>query len=169
MHNFILPLLVLFIITSSCAPKGSVDLNKIENRVMDSSDILTTKEELDLYQSIRSLEEGIGSQIGVVIIDNLRGTSIEEYSIEVADKMRFGREKINDGILITVVVNERKIRIEVGYGLEKIIRDEIAAQIIREDIAPKFVVEQYFEGLRQGISKIKELIEANPQMVGQYP
>lgn len=159
------------LIIGSCThlPRRDLDLSIIENRVMDSADILTEKEELEIFQLIRSLEVEVGSQVAIVATRTLKGKTVEEYSLEVFERMKLGREKINDGLLITVASDERMVRIEVGYGLERIIRDEIAARIIREDFAPKFRQAKFYEGLHDGVSKIKKLIIGNRQLVGKYP
>ena len=78
-----------------------------------------------------------------------------------------GRKDYNDGLLITVALQDRQTRIEVGYGLEKIVKDKIAARIIREDMVPNFQTENYYEGLRVAVDKIKTLIEGNQALVGQ--
>ena len=83
--------------------------------------------------------------------------------------MKLGRSNFNDGLLIAVALKERAIRIEVGYGLEKIIKDEIASRIIREEIGPRFKEEKFYEGLYTAVEKIKKLIEENKDLVGQAP
>ena len=72
-----------------------------------------------------------------------------------------GRDLYKDGVLITVVYQDRKTRIEVGYGLEKILKDEITAQIIQEQMLPKFKEQKVYEGVYESVSAIKKLIEEN--------
>jgi uncharacterized membrane protein YgcG len=87
----------------------------------------------------------------------------------MANGMGLGRKDYDDGILITVSLADRKTRIEVGPGLEKIIKDEIAARIIREDMGPRFGKDDFFNGIKGAVEKIKTLIEENKELVGQRP
>ena len=103
----------------------------------------------------------------VLTIDSLNGQKIEDYSLKIANDWGIGRNDYNDGILITVVLFDRQMRIEVGNGLERIITDEIAAKIIREDMAPRFREEKYFHGLYAAVKEIKSLIRNNKQLIGQ--
>ena len=136
---------------------------------MDQADLLTGQQEDSLFASIQDLEKNIGSQIAVLTISSLNGEKIEEYSLRVAEKSRFGREKYDDGILITVAHNDRQMRIEVGYGLEKIITDDMAARIIREQMAPRFANTDYFNGIKAGVETLKALIEDNNHLIGVKP
>lgn len=142
---------------------------KVENRVFDYAELLSKEQEDSLFQLIKSLDTEIGSQIAIATIFSLEGQRIEEYSLNLAEKLGLGRAKFDDGILITVAQAERTIRIEVGYGLEKIVRDEIAARIIREEMAPNFRDKDYAGGLSKGIKQIVKLIKDNEELVGQRP
>jgi uncharacterized protein len=87
----------------------------------------------------------------------------------MAEELRLGRSTHNDGLLIAIVTMERKIRIEVGTGLENIIKDEVAARIIRDDMAPLFRQEKYGQGIYLAVDKITKLIEENKELVGTQP
>lgn len=87
----------------------------------------------------------------------------------MADSLGLGRPTYNDGILITIAFKDRMARIEVGTGLENIIKDEIAAEIIREELAPKFREENYGQGLFLVVEEISRLIRDNSHRVGQKP
>ena len=87
----------------------------------------------------------------------------------MADSLRLGRSTHNDGLLITVSFFDRRARIEVGTGLENIIKDEIAAEIIREDMAPRFREENYGLGIYIGVSRIAKLIRTNEILIGTEP
>lgn len=171
MKIIILGILTAFGLIASCDQKTEQQRSeiKIENRVFDHASLLTTDQEDTIFHFIKSLDHNIGSQLAVVTIDTLKGESIQQYSLKMAGKLKLGRAGFDDGILISVVVKERKMRIEVGYGLEKIIRDEIAATIIREDMAPSFRKQDYAGGLTKAIGRIIQLIEENEELVGQKP
>ncbi len=152
--------------TACVAGQGS---NEKRNFVFDRSGVLLIDEVDKLNFELIELEDSIGSQMAVLIIDSLGMESIEAYSLRTANEWGIGRKDFNDGILITLSIQDRKIRIEVGYGLERIIADEIAARIIREKMVPKFKEEKYFEGLLAAIIQIKTLIYENRELIGQSP
>jgi uncharacterized protein len=134
--------------------------------IFDNAGLLTVQQKDSLSELIMGLEKRVGSQIAIFTIDSLNGEGINEFSLKTAEKMRLGRPKFDDGLLITVAVSNRQMRIEVGYGLEKIIKDEIAARIIREDMAPKFREKDYSGGLKVTVEKLIKLIEDNKELVG---
>jgi uncharacterized protein len=169
--KFIINYLQILVLVSSVllACDKKVKSDSEGKRVIDIAELLTDSEEKELLTQILNLEKSIGSQIGIVLIDTLNGEKIEDFSLSTAERMNLGRSEFNDGLLITFSSKDGKIRIEVGYGLEKIIKDEIAARIVREDMAPKFKKKKYYDGLNTAVSKIKKMIEDNKELVGQRP
>lgn len=159
--------LILLIIFACCANGQRIDDSK--NYVVDRSMVLSNEQVDKLNFELRELEDSIGSQMYILIIDSLGEETIEAYSLRTATEWGIGRKDVNDGVLVTLAMFEREIRIEVGIGLEKIIKDEIAAKIIREDMAPNFKEEKYYEGLLIGIIQIKTLIYENSGLIGQSP
>ena len=83
--------------------------------------------------------------------------------------MKLGRKEFDDGILITLSVKDHNVRLEVGYGLEKIIKDEVAARIIRDEMIPEFREERFYAGLKAAAFEIRNLIEENRGLIGQRP
>ena len=122
-----------------------------------------------IFYLITDLEREIGSQIAVITIDTLNGVGINEYSIGEIEKLRLGRDMQKDGLLITVALMDKSMRIEVGYGLELIIKDEIAARITRNLMAPKFSEGKFGQGIYDAVDTIKLLIERNKGLVGKMP
>lgn len=163
----VLAIAVLFVGCGGNKP-AHVEVKK-EFRIMDDADLLTPQQEDSIFALIQDLERNVGSQIAVLTVGTLNGERIEEFSLKFAEKMKLGREKYDDGVLITIAWSERQLRIEVGYGLEKIIRDEIAARINREDLGPRLATGDYFKGIKDAVEKIKMLIEENQQLVGERP
>jgi len=141
----------------------------INNTIYDSAGLLTKQQTDSIFGLIQELNDNIGSQIVVIIIDSLKGQEINDYSIRQTEKLDVGRESYKDGILFTASLKERQMRIEVGYGLELIIKDEIASQINRQVIAPKFRDGKYGLGIYLGLDSIKYLIEKNRDLVGKFP
>ena len=169
----ILSLIVLILFACQKKDESKKDQDKspeiTKDRVFDEAGVLSDLEKIKLTSLILELEKNIGSQIVILIIDTLNGEKIEEFSLRTFTTMNLGRSQFNDGILIVQSFNDRKLRIEVGLGLEKIIRDEIAARINREIIVPRFKEGKYYDGLYDAVSEIKSLIEKNKDLVGQAP
>ena len=165
-------LLLATLITSIVACERKTNSEKeigSDKRVFDSVAILSVTEEKDLTNEILTFEKNVGPQIAIIIVDTLNGEKVEEYSLRNAERMRLGRKEFDDGLLITLSVKDHKVRIEVGYGLEKIIKDEIAARIIRDDMVPEFKEQKFYSGLKAALSSIRSLIEENRQLIGQRP
>jgi uncharacterized protein len=161
-------LLALLALSFSCqSTKEPNSEDVLTHRIMDNANILTAEQEDSLIAIMETLEEKVGSQIAILTVPSLDGQKIEEISLKTANDTGLGRATYNDGVLITVAYQDRQTRIEVGTGLENILKDEIAAQIIREDMAPKFVEEKFGEGLYVAVQRIAKLIEDNEQRIGQ--
>ena len=167
----VLALLAALAISYACETKKAETVSEVkkEQRIMDDADLLTQQQEDSIFSIIQDVERNIGSQIAVLTIGTLNGDSIEGFSLRMANEMRLGRKDYDDGILITVAVADRKTRIEVGFGLEKIIKDEIAARLVREDMGPRFGKGDFFNGIIVAVEKIKNLIAENKELVGQRP
>lgn len=159
--GFFLAFLQLFLACDSKKPEVTVD-----NRIVDSADMLTPVQEDSLREIIRELESDIGSQMALLTLDTLNGEKIEQYSLHYVEEMGLGRAKYNDGLLITISLKDRKARIEVGTGLEKILKDEIAARILREQLTPSFRNKKYYNGLKEAMLAIRDSIKAHPSLVG---
>ena len=171
MKKFTLFALTFSIITSiifSCGEKKSSQNETLaRNSVIDSISLLNNDQKNNLEGLIQKLENELGSQIAIVIVDTLDGNNIDEVSLAIAEDLNLGRQKYRDGLLILVSYKDREARIEVGYGLEKIIRDEIASRVMREKMAPSFKKEEYYEGLSAAVDEISELIKKNKQLIGK--
>lgn len=134
--------------------------------VYDQVGLLNDEQKRSLSVLIDSVQD-IGPELAVFIIDTLNGEPIETVSINKARSLRLGRADFNDGLLITISTKDRAVRIEVGTGLETIISDEIAAEIIRNDIVPAYRLEKYYEGLHSAITSIKHLLRENSAAIGK--
>lgn len=169
MRRQIFPAFVFLSLALFCCQVKNKSSTRLATAVIDSASVLTEVQEEDLLSMIDSLEKDVGSQIVIMTVNTLRGQAIEQFSIAAAEKLKIGRKKENDGILIIVAMDEHKMRIEVGTGLEKVISDEVAARIIRDEMVPKFKKGNFYEGLRIATTRIKTMIEENRQFVGAPP
>jgi uncharacterized membrane protein YgcG len=171
MRTFIKLLTIILIgLVISCNTDKKVQTSsKIENRIIDNSYLLTKSQKDSIETLIKKLDQKIGSQIVILTIDTIGTEKLEDFSLRMARELRLGRSTHNDGLLITVVTMERKMRIEVGTGLENIIKDEIAGRIIQDDMAPLFRQEKYGQGIYLAVDKISKLIVENKDLVGTEP
>lgn len=129
------------------------------SRVMDLTGTLTADQRATLETKLQALETQKGSQIVVLLVPSTEPETIEQYAIRVVDQWKLGRKKIDDGVLLLIAKEDRKLRIEVGYGLEGALPDSIAKRIIDEDITPHFKQGDFFGGIVAGVSRIEAVIQ----------
>jgi uncharacterized protein len=122
--------------------------------VTDLADLLSPQQEQALEGLMESYRQGSGQEIALLTVPDLGGRSLENYALEVSRDWGLGQEGKNDGALLLVAQKERKIRIEVGRGLEGTITDSISGRIIRDAIAPEFKQGRPYDGLRAGIEAL---------------
>jgi uncharacterized protein len=125
-----------------------------EGRVTDLTRTLSPDEIAALEQKLSAFEEQTTNQIAVLLIPSLAGDSLEDYSIRLAEKWKIGQKGRNNGIILLVVKNDRRLRIEVGYGLEGALPDALAGSIIRNEIAPWLRAGRFYRGIDAGITAI---------------
>ena len=104
--------------------------------VNDYAKIIPSRTEAQLNQALRALKKSGGSQISILTIENLGGSSIEQASIQVTDQWKLGGESLDNGVLLLIALKEKKIRIEVGQGLEGLLTDAHSKRIIDESMVP---------------------------------
>ncbi|MDD5540493.1 MAG: YgcG family protein [Candidatus Marinimicrobia bacterium] len=131
-----------------------LEVPKLNRRVTDLAGILSPSEEARLEENLMAFENETSNQIAVLIINSLDGESIEQYSIQVVDQWQLGTAQKDNGVLLLIAVQDRQVRIEVGYGLEGVLTDLISFQIIRNVIAPQFRNGNYYAGIDQGLRAI---------------
>lgn len=130
----------------------------LKTRVTDLTQSLTSEQQAQLEAKLAAFEQKKGSQIAVLIVPSTAPEAIEQYSIRVVDAWKLGREKPDDGVLVLVAKDDRKMRIEVGYGLEGAIPDLIAKRIITEIMAPSFRQDDFYGGINNAVDKLIGLI-----------
>jgi uncharacterized protein len=148
----------LLLLTAGSAHAELVAIPALKTRVTDLTQTLSTDQQAQLEAKLTAFEREKGSQIAVLIVPTTQPEEIAQYSIRVVDAWKLGREKQDDGILILLAKDDRKMRIEVGYGLEGAIPDLTAKRVITEIMAPSFRQGDYFGGLSNAIDKLIGLI-----------
>jgi uncharacterized protein len=157
MVNFkYISLLVLFVLSLS-TKANDIELNQKEP-VLDLTETLQSSELKSLNRKIGTFTEEKGSQIVVIMIPSTDGHAIESVSMELAEAWKLGREGVDDGVLILIAKDDRKMRIEVGYGLEGAITDIYAKRLIENVFTPKFKTGNYKGGINDGLDGIIQLI-----------
>lgn len=124
----------------------------LSGRVVDEAAILSQSERNDLSQRLANFEEQSSNQLVVVTLPSLGELSIEEYGYQLGRAWGIGTQERNNGLLLIVAPNERKVRIEVGYGLEGALPDAIAANIIQSQILPNFKRGKMAAGISAGVT-----------------
>jgi uncharacterized protein len=127
-------------------------------RVHDDAKILSASTIQQLELQLKQFEDSTTNQIAILIIPSLDGEVLEQYSLKVAEKWQLGKRGRDNGVLLLIVVNDRKMRIEVGYGLEGPLPDITCNQIIRNEIAPAFRRGDFDGGVVAGTASIMEAI-----------
>ena len=139
----------------------------IDEIVIDNAEIFSSKQYSVLQSKLKQLEENTSAQLVIVTINSLKGESIESYALETFNRNKLGQKGIDNGVLILFAYEDRKVRIEVGYGLEGTLTDYISSTIIYDEMIPLFKKKDYFGGINKGTDKIIALLK-DPSLVVEY-
>lgn len=145
-------------------PAFAVDVPFLTGRVTDNAQILSDETRKAVTANLKAHEEKTTNQIAVLTVPTLDGVSIEEYAVTVFNTWKLGQKGKDNGVLLIVAPKDRKMRIEVGYGLEGTMTDGIAGSIIRNAITPFFKNNDYDRGIDEGVRAIINVLEG-----GQVP
>lgn len=133
----------------------------LSGRVVDQANIIDAQTEGFIVNRLAAHEQKSGNQIAVLTIPSLRGENLEQYSLKVARTWALGTAEFNNGALLLIAKNDRKLRIEVGYGVEGTLTDAIASVIIRQRITPAFKKGNFSQGIDRGVRAMIEVLEAD--------
>ncbi len=131
-----------------------LDVPPLKGRINDNAGVLSSSQSGELENYLAAVEKATGAQIALLTVPSLKGESLESYSLKVVDKWQLGSAEKDNGALLLVAMEEKKIRIEVGYGLEGILTDAKSGYIIREAIVPEFKKGNFDKGIAAGIQSI---------------
>jgi uncharacterized protein len=129
--------------------------------VNDFAGVLDADSRAELDRLIRETERATSAEIAVVTVSSLDGMSVEEYANRLFQEWGLGKKADDNGVLILVATAERKMRIEVGYGLEGVLPDGLAGEIIRTDFLPEFRRGQYSAGVLKGTRRVTDIVQRN--------
>ncbi|MBN1354392.1 MAG: TPM domain-containing protein, partial [Candidatus Omnitrophica bacterium] len=148
-------LLFLGILSLASSISGALDIPEAPSGyITDNAGLLDAATRYSLNNKLREYEEKTSNQIFVATFPSLEGESLEDFSIRLAEKWKAGQKGKDNGLIVLIFRDDRKIRIEVGYGLEGVLPDALAGQIIRNIMAPYFAKGNYKEGIISGLSVI---------------
>lgn len=133
---------------------AQVEIPTIKMWATDLTSTLTKSELDDLNYRLKTYEDTTSNQLVTLMIPTLGGYPIEEVANEIFTKNKIGTKKNDNGVLLLIAKNDRKLRIEVGYGLEGVLPDALCSSIIRNVIVPRLKAEQYYLAISDGINAI---------------
>lgn len=134
----------------------------LSGRVVDQAELLTPTVESAITAKLAQLETDTGDQFVVVTLDSLQDHEIEDYGYRLGRAWGIGKAENDSGVLLIVAPNERKVRLEVGYGLEPVLTDALSNQIIQSDILPPFRNGDYSRGIETGVDAVIAQLRLDP-------
>lgn len=154
-----------FAVISTAALAQSLTFPELTGRVVDGAGILdaSTREQLEKLSA--DLEAKTTDQLVVVTLKSLQGTSIEDYGYQLGRKWQIGQKDKNNGVILLVAPNDRRVRIEVGYGLEPTLTDAISSVIIQGSILPRFRAGDFAGGVRRGAEDIAQVLSGDAREI----
>jgi len=162
-RSLVLVALLLTLLHSTLA--SALDVPQLQSRVNDYARLIPPDRAQALESRLAAFEQETGHQIAVLTIPSLEGDPLEDFSIRVAESWKIGQKGFDNGAILLIAQKERKLRIEVGYGLEGVLPDAIANRIIGEVIVPRFRGNDYAGGIEAGVNAILQVTkgESLPQ------
>ena len=144
------------------APAAAQNFPELTGRVVDQANLLSPQQEADLTARSAALEQQSGRQFVVASIASLEGLEIEDYGTRLGRHWGIGTAEEDDGVILLVAPNEKKVRIETGYGAEGFLPDILAGRIIRNEILPRFRNGDMAGGIMTGANSILEQMSLPP-------
>lgn len=152
-------LAALVVASLAAIAHAEVPVPALKARVTDLTGTLTQSQVASLEQKLMAFEAKKGSQIAVLMLPTTQPESIEQFSIRVAETWKVGRKGTDDGLILVVAKDDRRLRIEVGYGLEGAVPDATAKRVISEVITPRFKAGDFNGGIAAGVDRLIGLVE----------
>ena len=141
---------------------NEVPVPPLTAQVVDTTGTLSTEQQAALIQKLQAFETAKGSQIAVLLVQTTQPETIEQYALRVAENWKIGRKNVDDGAILVVALQDRALRIEVGYGLEGALTDITSKRIIEEIIVPQFRQGDFAGGVVAGVDQMIKVIEGEP-------
>jgi uncharacterized protein len=145
-----------------CGGAYALDVPRLRGRINDLAGLLSQAQTTSLENRLAQFEHETGHQIAVLTVPSLDGDTLEDFSIRVATTWKIGHQGNDNGVLLLIARDDRRIRIEVGYGLEGVLPDAVANRIIRQVIVPRFRDQDFFGGVEAAVSAITQATRGEP-------
>ena len=145
----------------------ALDVPPLNGPVNDYAHIFTASETQELNEYLYTIDRQSDLQIAVLTIPSLEGENLEDFSIRVAEKWQIGQKGKDSGVILVIAVQDRKLRIEVGYGLEDRITDAQSSSIIRSVITPHFKQQEYGTGVLLGVKNLAGLALQDESLISE--
>jgi uncharacterized protein len=153
--------LVIALVALVASALAAPDWPALSGRVVDQAGVLQASTKADLQSKLRDLEDKSGIQFVVATIGTLGGLDIETYANGLFRFWKLGEAKKNNGVLFLVAPGERKMRIEVGYGLEGVLTDALSKVVIANAVTPKFKAGDYNGGIEAGVAGVIDILSGD--------
>jgi uncharacterized protein len=144
------------------AAAAAVAIPPLKARVTDLTNTLNEGQRSALEHTLAEFEARKGSQIAVLIVPTTLPETVNDYAVRVQESWKLGRKGVDDGVLLVVAKDDRKLHIETGYGLEGVLPDAAGKRIIEDDIVPRFKQGDFYGGIRAGVDRIMRTVEGEP-------
>lgn len=155
-------LALVFCLMPFGASTAEVAVPHLERRVTDLTGTLSAEHAATLEARLAALEQSKRTQIAILIVATTQPETIEQYAIRVVDAWKLGRKGVDDGVLVLLAKEDRKSRIEVGYGLEGVLTDATAKRITTDTMRPYFRQGDFYGGLTAGVNAIASVVHGGP-------
>nr|WP_298250549.1 TPM domain-containing protein [uncultured Halomonas sp.] len=157
-----IPLLALLLTAATGLQAQDIDFPELTGRVVDQAELLDPATESRLSEQLAAHEDATTEQLVVATLPGLQGVSIEEYGYQLGRHWGIGQAEEDNGALLIVAPNERKVRIEVGYGLEGRLTDAQSSAIINQTLTPAFREGDYARGISEGVGAMIQVLGGDP-------
>jgi uncharacterized protein len=151
----------VFVLVIISGAASALDFPKLTGRVIDNAGLISDAGEARLDALLKQHEEKTSNQVVIATLASLQGTTIEDFGYQLGRHWGIGKKGRDNGLLLIVAPNERKVRIEVGYGLEGTMTDVASKTVIDGVIVPKFKAGQFEDGISAGVQAIVGILEGN--------
>ena len=160
--SFLWIVALLAALAAAAVARAEIPVPKLESRVTDLTNALTAEQRQALETRLAEFEARKGAQIAVLIVPTTQPETIEQYARRVLDEWKLGRKGIDDGALLLIAMQDRKLRIETQYGLEGPLPDATAKRIVDTIIVPRFKQKDYYGGISAGIERMIAVVDGEP-------
>jgi uncharacterized protein len=155
-------LITFLVLLVATGVQGAKEVPFLAARTNDLANLVSSGARERIEKKLADLEQRTGAQVAVLTVDSLEGDSIEDYAVRVFQTWKLGRKDVNDGALLVVARQERRMRIEVGYGLEGQLTDARSRQILDDIVRPHFRAGDFAAGIEAGVDAIVAVVSGAP-------